>query len=136
MTDRMKDDHDLIRKLRGVDFVFSGGRDYQLTSKDYEWIASHTFFIANMYIIGDATGADECMWNFVEDNDLPRQRFYADWKRYGKSAGPMRNKVMLDYAGPDAEVILFPGGKGTANMKAQAEERGFIIHDLSKGYNK
>lgn len=49
----------------------------------------------------------------------------ADWDRYGKSAGPIRNKRMLDW-GPDL-VVAFPGGKGTANMIKQAEDAGVKV---------
>jgi len=53
-------------------------------------------------------------------------RFPADWHRHGKSAGPIRNKQMAEYA--DA-LAVFPGGKGTANMVKQAKEHNLIIFD-------
>jgi hypothetical protein len=43
----------------------------------------------------------------------------ADWARYGKAAGPIRNQEMLD-GGADL-VIAFPGGRGTQDMMNRAE---------------
>lgn len=52
------------------------------------------------------------------------KQFKSDWEKHGKAAGPIRNKKMAEYA--DA-VILFPGGKGTASMKKEAERAGIIV---------
>jgi len=41
--------------------------------------------------------------------------FVAEWKRLGNSAGPARNKRMLD-SGIDY-LCAFQGGPGTRNMK-------------------
>jgi hypothetical protein len=50
----------------------------------------------------------------------------ADWKRFGRAAGPMRNERMLKEGRPDL-VIAFPGRTGTAGMKALAREAGVMI---------
>lgn len=44
-----------------------------------------------------------------EENHLP---FPADWKRYKKAAGPIRNKQMLEQGKPDL-VLAFGGKNGT-----------------------
>jgi hypothetical protein len=60
-------------------------------------------------------------------NRVPVKQFPADWNKYGKAAGPIRNAQMAKYA--DA-VILFPGGRGTANMRKLAKEHGLeILYD-------
>lgn len=53
-------------------------------------------------------------------------RFPADWKRYGKSAGPMRNAEMLRLQKPDL-VLAFPGGTGTADCCRQAKALGIRV---------
>ena len=48
--------------------------------------------------------------------------FYAQWHKHGNAAGPIRNQEMLD-SGIDY-LCVFPGGRGTADMKKRCEERG------------
>jgi hypothetical protein len=55
--------------------------------------------------------------------------FYADWDRYDKAAGPIRNKLMLDtglekYAREDILVVAFPlpSSIGTYRMVEYAQE--------------
>lgn len=45
-----------------------------------------------------------------------------DWGRYGKAAGPIRNRKMLSL-GADL-VVAFPGGRGTEDMAERAEHAG------------
>lgn len=54
--------------------------------------------------------------------------FPADWERNGRAAGPIRNRQMLD-GKPDL-VIAFPGGKGTADMVAEAKRRGIAVREV------
>lgn len=70
-------------------------------------------------IEGGARGADSAAADFALINCCPIEEYQADWKRHGTSAGPIRNRRMLEEGKPDL-VIAFPGGKGTANMIAQA----------------
>ena len=50
----------------------------------------------------------------------------APWKRFGPSAGGIRNQQMLDEGKPDL-VVAFPGGKGTADMVRRAENAGVKV---------
>lgn len=52
--------------------------------------------------------------------------FRAEWQRWGKAAGPMRNGRMIREGKPDL-VIAFPGGRGTNNMKKQARENNIKV---------
>lgn len=49
----------------------------------------------------------------------------ADWDKWGKRAGPIRNLAMIVKYEP-VLVVAFPGGYGTADMLARAEEYGII----------
>lgn len=49
----------------------------------------------------------------------------ADWHRYGRAAGPIRNQEMLD-SGIDL-VIAFPGGIGTKHMVSIARKAGVPV---------
>ena len=50
----------------------------------------------------------------------------ADWKQYGRGAGPIRNREMLQYSEPDI-VVAFPGGAGTADMIRAARTAGYPV---------
>lgn len=49
----------------------------------------------------------------------------ADWKRFGRAAGVLRNTAML--ADRPELVIAFPGGKGTADMVRKAKAAGLEV---------
>jgi hypothetical protein len=80
-------------------------------------------------IHGGAPGADTLANTWAAISGVPVKRFIAFWQTEGKAAGPRRNKRMLDY-GPDL-VVAFPGGKGTADMIAQAEKAGVTVINIS-----
>lgn len=77
---------------------------------------------------GDAPGADKLAgeWCRQWDNDIAVHRYPANWIKYGKAAGPIRNREMLERFIPDV-VLAFPGGKGTEDMKSVAREHGIRV---------
>lgn len=55
--------------------------------------------------------------------------FEADWGKHGKSAGPIRNRQMAEYA--DALVLIWDGkSRGSANMLEEARKRGLRIVEV------
>lgn len=82
-------------------------------------------------IEGGALGADRCAMIWAEVQGIPVTTFSAEWKKYGKAAGPIRNKRMLDEGRPDY-VIAFPGGDGTADMVTQAKAAGITVHEIKE----
>ena len=64
---------------------------------------------------GTARGADSFAASWAEWKKLPIKAYPADWKRYNRAAGSIRNQQMLDKESPDL-VIAFCGGTGTAHM--------------------
>lgn len=85
----------------------------------------HKGYRITTIIEGDASGADRLAGIWARLHNVPNLKFPARWRVHGRAAGPIRNKQMLDEGEPDL-VIAFPGGKGTANMVAQAERAGVI----------
>jgi hypothetical protein len=66
-------------------------------------------------VSGTAKGVDQLGERLGFDKDIKVQRFPANWKKYGKQAGHMRNAEMANYA--DVAIILWDGvSKGTSNM--------------------
>jgi len=77
-------------------------------------------------IHGCAPGADTLADLWAERNKVIVIRFPADWKRYGRGAGPKRNAEMIKDGKPDL-VVAFPGGSGTADLKRRARLAGIPI---------
>jgi hypothetical protein len=78
-------------------------------------------------IEGEAKGADTFARLAGEKLDCPVHKFPAEWKKYGRGAGPIRNKQMLIEGKPDL-VIAFHDqiekSKGTLNMLNTAVQSG------------
>ena len=54
----------------------------------------------------------------------------AQWDRYGRRAGMLRNQQMIDDHHPGL-VVAFPGGPGTANMSSRGRQAGLVVVDLT-----
>ncbi len=106
--------------------IIAGGRDYQLSQTDYQKLDSLISRV-ECVVSGGATGVDRCGEIWARKNKLPLKIFPADWKQYGRKAGPIRNKQMAEYA--DA-VALFPGGIGTESMHQEAIKRRLEVFDF------
>lgn len=66
-------------------------------------------------VCGMARGPDLLGKEWAESKNIPVALFPADWSRYKKSAGPIRNKQMGDYA--DVLLVFWDGkSRGTENM--------------------
>jgi hypothetical protein len=104
--------------------IIAGGRDYQLTRLDKARLA-HIHI--DEVVSGGAPGADRGGEEWAAENGIPVKRFSADWTKYGKAAGPIRNREMAEYANT---VVLFPGGRGTTSMKLEAKRKGLKIYNL------
>jgi hypothetical protein len=72
-----------------------------------------------LVIHGACKGADRIAGIVAKGLGIPVQEFPAQWKVYGKGAGPVRNHEMLDEGHPD-RVLAFHNdiskSKGTAHM--------------------
>lgn len=74
-------------------------------------------------VSGGAPGADTLPVRYATEADMPFKVFPADWNKYGKSAGPRRNRQMAEYA--DAAIVFWDGkSRGTQNMIQQMRELG------------
>lgn len=74
-------------------------------------------------VSGGAAGADSLGERFAKEHNLEIERFPADWKKYGKAAGPIRNEQMAQVA--DMVIAFWDGkSKGTENMLRMANKYG------------
>ncbi len=68
-------------------------------------------------VSGNAGGADTWGEVYAHRNHLQLIRFRADWERYGRHAGTLRNIQMGDYA--DAAIIfIYNHSRGSEHMLA------------------
>lgn len=103
-----------------------GGRDYDNKQKVFDML---NFLHPAEVITGGATGADSLADQWAMENTKIRHIFPADWAKHGKSAGPIRNALMLQEGQPDL-VIAFPGGKGTENLVKGARILGIEVNEV------
>ncbi len=67
------------------------------------------------------TGADAICDSICTLNGIPMMVFPANWNKFGKSAGPIRNQTMLDMGLPDRVIAFSLGTSGTKDMINRAE---------------
>lgn len=109
--------------------LVSGKRDftnYALFRKELDIVKKH-YSDRGLYIVeGGAKGTDALAKRYAMENNLPYKEFPADWDKYGKKAGPIRNKEMVDFVAANYGISIFfwdGKSKGTENCLKIAKER-------------
>lgn len=94
--------------------IVAGSRDivsYRPVKEAY----SESAFIASEIVSGGARGVDTSAVTLASHLNVPITFFYAEWDKYGKSAGYKRNQQMAEYA--DALIAIWDcQSKGTKHM--------------------
>lgn len=83
-----------------------------------------------LIIQGGAKGADSLASTWAKDRGIEQILFPAQWDKYGKAAGFLRNTEMLEVGKPDL-VIAFLGGTGTAMMCKIASAAGVEVRRVT-----
>lgn len=80
----------------------------------------------SLVVSGGAKGADSLADLWATENKKVMKIFLPDWKKFGKAAGIIRNKDIIDEC---THVIAFPSkkGKGTQNSIKRAKEANKIM---------
>jgi hypothetical protein len=95
----------------------------------YKWQAKNHLEVTEL-ISGTASGPDRVplLMKGLGSN-VPVKEFPADWNKYGKRAGMLRNLEMAKYA--DALLLIWDGeSRGSANMKLEMERLGKPVHEI------
>ena len=72
-------------------------------------------------------GADKLGEKYAAERGFRLTKFPADWKRYGKAAGPKRNEQMANYA--DTLVAFWDEkSRGTKHMIEVAKHKGLNVY--------
>lgn len=110
-----------------IKVIIAGGRDF----KDYDLLKEKLdYYLSNLeniiIVSGGASGADSLGERYAKEKGYSLVTFQADWNKYGKSAGPIRNRQMANYA--DHLVAFWDGkSRGTLNMINTAKELALKI---------
>jgi hypothetical protein len=107
-----------------------GGRDWKkrkLTYAALDQLDKEYGF--SVVIDGMAPGADELAFDWALSRGVKTERYAADWDKYGRAAGPIRNQQMIE-ALPDV-AVAFPGGTGTADMARRCRAAGVLVREVS-----
>jgi predicted Rossmann fold nucleotide-binding protein DprA/Smf involved in DNA uptake len=112
--------------------IIAGSRDIpekvsreliELTIKDSELDVTEV-------VSGGARGVDTHGENWAFDNNIPVRKYLADWDKYGRGAGMIRNRMMAAYA--DALIAIWDGqSRGTENMIKTAKQLGLMVYVMA-----
>jgi hypothetical protein len=106
--------------------IVAGSRSISDEATVHEAILSSGLNFTEL-VSGGAKGVDSTAEALAKEYGLPVKRFLPNWKKHGKSAGPLRNKQMADYA--DALVAIWDGkSRGTKNMVDTMNKLGKPVH--------
>jgi hypothetical protein len=112
--------------------LVTGGRDYTDRATVFRALNALYRKHPNLIVLHGAcpTGADALAQEWAVANERPYIGIPAEWSRFGPSAGPRRNAILIHYL-PDG-AVAFPGGLGTADCVKQATAAGLTVWHPAK----
>lgn len=111
-----------MAKAKPVRVIICGSRDWCWSDPLYDKIFRRLPH-GSLVITGGARGADTRAQADAEYYGFETVTFLADWEKYGKAAGGIRNKTMILDGEPDFVVAFIQDMRdspGTKNMLLQA----------------
>lgn len=119
--------------------IIAGSRsydDYNTLTEECDRILSLKVVDADTEIVvvsGHASGADALGERYAQERGFGLETFPADWTKFGRAAGPIRNAQMASVA---HALIAFPKAgevnRGTKNMVDLAVRKGLQIRIIGK----
>lgn len=118
-----------------IRLLVCGGRDFDdaglLFSTLDAFAKTHDIEIV---IEGEAPGADTLARQWAEARKYDVDPYPADWTRYGRPAGPIRNQQMLDEGKPTYAFAFFDRprhlSRGTADMVRRLKKSGVPVVEV------
>lgn len=105
--------------------IIAGSRD-GVKKEGVMTILEKSPFKITEVVCGEARGVDQFGKEWGEEKGIKVTSFPADWDRYGKRAGYLRNEEMAKYA--DVLIAVWDGkSKGTKHMIDLAIEHGLHL---------
>ena len=114
----------------GSKVIIAGSRSFV----DYEKLRSVCdSILPNQYseprisiLSGTSSGSDSLGERYANERGFALNRYPANWKQYGRAAGPIRNRQMVEDA--DAAIVFWDGqSRGTKNLIEEAKKQGLIV---------
>ena len=114
--------------------IVCGGRHFENYALLCKTLAENFGNDIEEIVSGHCQGADMFGEQWAKEHEVSCKIFPAEWKRYGKKAGPMRNKQMVDYIDGFSKkaVVAFtsPNSVGTRNTIALAKRNGIPVIEV------
>lgn len=113
--------------------LICGSRFYTDYKKILQYVRSlkDTAIHENIVIVaGGAMGADTLAVKAAVSCGFSFREYPAQWEKYGKKAGPIRNQTMLDMEKPDIVAAFheaIESSKGTKDMVSRARKSGVPV---------
>ncbi len=115
----------------GLRVLVCGSRHYQNYRKVLSCLSGMDI---SLVIAGGARGADSLAVMAAKACGFPYVEYRANWRLYGKRAGPIRNQQMLDLGKPDFVIAFHEdlgSSKGTKDMLFRVQKAGIPFQVLS-----
>lgn len=116
--------------------IVAGPRDFKNKNTVYNGISLVLQRLKDTYgelnnleiVQGGANGVDALALQYAQENHIPYKTFNADWNKYNRAAGPIRNEQMAKYG---EVLIAFKNQehptRGTENMIKTASKYNLKI---------
>ena len=132
---RLKSEQHRASYLNAYRVIVAGSRgffDYELMCRELDRLFNESRMFAGRevkIISGMADGADSLAIRYADERKLTKILFPANWKRYSRVAGFLRNEDMLSVA---THLVAFWDGKssGTRHMIEIAKAKGIPVWGL------
>ena len=129
---RLKSEQHRTSYLNGYRVIVAGSRgffDYELMCRELDKLFNESRMFAGReikIISGMADGADSLAIRYADERKLTKILFPANWKKYSRVAGFLRNEAMLSVA---THLVAFWDGKssGTRHMIEIAQAKGIPV---------
>lgn len=109
--------------------IIAGGRyfsDYELLKEKCDEFLKDKTSEEIVIINGHASGADSLGERYAQEKCYKIETYPADWKKYGRAAGPIRNEQMSNIA--NALIAFWDGkSKDTKSMLNLAKKKGLQV---------
>lgn len=118
--------------------IVAGSRDitdYETVKKAIELFVEEHQPTSVAIVSGGARGVDRLAKQYAKEQNLPFHEYLADWDKYGKRAGYLRNIKMAENA--DALLAIWDGkSRGTQHMIARAKLHHLLVkvHNYERNY--